>query len=239
MGSRRVRAIMTPRHDIQWVDADNPTEAILQGVRRCRHEQIVVARGTLDNVVGMLRKHDLLDMHFDGKLPTASSDEGTAALLMAVRPPLVMHDGATVTQVLDAFKRRLVLMALIYDEYGALRGVVTQADLLEALAGEIVDTDDDMGAIKREDGSFVADGARSFHDIFSQTGIKANPQDAGEYWTLAGFVLSRLGRIPVTGDTVDYDVEGETWRFAVSQMDGHRIDEVSFRRLEQHKQAAE
>ena len=55
---------------------------------------------------------------------------------MAVRAPLVVHDGATVMQVLDTFKNRLVQMGLIYDEYGALRGVVTQADLLEALAGD-------------------------------------------------------------------------------------------------------
>jgi putative hemolysin len=234
MGNRRVRAIMTPRHDIQWVDADSSTEAILHGVRHSRHEQIVVARGTLDNVLGILRKQDLLDMHLDGKLPAASSNEGSAALLMALRPPLVIHDGATVTQVLDAFKNRLVLMALIYDEYGALRGVVTQADLLEALAGEVMDVDDDMAVIKREDGSFVADGARPFQDIFLQIGIKASPNDAGEYRTLAGFVLSRFGRIPVSGDEVECELGSEVWRFAVTQMDGHRIDEVCIRHLDAH-----
>ena len=231
MGSRRVRAIMTPRHEIQWVNADGSIEAILHGVRHSRHEQVVVARGTLDNVVGILRKHDLLDMHLDGKLPTAGADEGSAALLMALRPPLVMHDGATVTQILDVFKKRLVSMALIYDEYGVLRGVITQADLLEALTGELLDADDDMEAIRREDGSFVASGARPFQDIFLQIGIKAGPNDAGECWTLAGFVLSRLGHIPVTGDGVDCTFEGEAWRFTVTQMEGRRIDEVCIRHL--------
>ena len=230
MASRRVRAIMTPRHEIQWVDADSPVETLLHGVRSSRHEQIVVARGALDNVLGILRKQDLLDMHLDGKLPGAGGSAD--ALLLAVRPPLVMHDGATVTQMLDAFKRRLVLMALIYDEYGALRGLVTQADLLEALAGEIVDTDDDGVAVRQEDGSFLAPGARSYADIFGQIGIPAVPAENTGFWTLAGFVLSRLGRVPVNGDAVACEFADQRWRFTVAAMDGRRIDEVVIRREE-------
>ena len=231
MGNRRVRSIMTPRHDVDWVDANGGTEAILRGVRHGRHEQIVVARGTLDDVVGILRKQDLLDMHLDGKLPAEDSEDGRAALLRAVRAPLVVHDGASVTQVLDMFKRRLVQMGLVYDEYGALRGVVTQADLLEALAGEIVDTDDDMAVVMREDGSYVVDGARPFGDVFAQVGIAAAANDASEYRTLAGFVLSRLGRIPVEGDSVECEVGGAEWCFDVTRMDGRRIDEVTMRRV--------
>ena len=232
MGNRRVRAIMTPRHDIDWVDADGTIQDILRGIRHGRHEQIVVAKGTLDDVVGILRKHDLLDMHLDGKLPTEDSEDGRAALLRAVRAPRIVHDRATVTQVLEMFKQRLVQMGLIYDEYGALRGVVTQADLLEALAGEIVDTDDDTAVIRREDGSYLADGARPFQDVFMQVGISAIPADAGEYRTLAGFVLARLGRIPVSGDEVDCEIDGTAWRFGVARMDGRRIDEVSVRRVD-------
>ncbi|RYC29452.1 HlyC/CorC family transporter [Lichenibacterium minor] len=230
MGNRRVRSIMTPRHDVDWVDADGTTDAILRGVRHGRHEQIVMTKGTLDDVVGILRKQDLLDMHLDGKLPTEDSEDGRAALLRAVRAPLVVHDGASITQVLDMFKQRLVQMGLVYDEYGSLRGVVTQADLLEALAGEIVDTDDDMSVVVREDGSYVADGARPFQDVFAQVGIAPPPSEASEYRTLAGFVLSKLGRIPVSGDSVECEVGGSEWCFAVTRMEGRRIDEVSMRR---------
>ncbi len=231
MGNRRVRAIMTPRHDVDWVDASGTTSSILRGIRQGRHEQIVVANGTLDDVVGIMRKQDLLDMHLDGKLPVEDTDSARAALLMAARAPLVLHDGATVTKVLETFKQRLVQMGLIYDEYGALRGVVTQADLLEALAGEIVDTDDDASVIAREDGSFLADGARPFGDVFAQVGIPTLPADAGEYRTLAGFVLSRIGRIPVSGDEVACEVGDEAWRFEVTRMEGRRIDEVALRKV--------
>ena len=231
MGNRRVRAIMTPRHDVDWVDADSSVETILRGVRHGRHEQIVVARGTLDDVVGILRKQDLLDMHLDGKLPTSDAEDGRAILLRAVRAPLVIHDGATVTQILETFKHRLVQMGLIYDEYGTLRGVVTQADLLEALAGEIVDTDDDTAVVRLEGGTYLADAALPYQDILSQIGIKIVPKDDGEYRTLAGFVLSKLGRIPVVRDSVEYGIGGETWKFEVARMDGHRIDEVSIRKM--------
>ena len=226
MGERRIRAVMTPRHDVYWVDANGTTEAILRGVRQGRHEQIVMARGALDDVVGVLRKQDLLDMHLDGKLPLPESDEGAAALLMAVRAPLVVHDGATVLQVLDAFKSRLVHMALVYDEYGALRGVVTQADLLEALAGEIPDAADDVSIMRRDDGSFLVDATLPVQETFASVGLATPPDDGGEYRTLAGFVLSRMGRIPVTGDGFEWDALGDVWRFEVMVMDGHRIDEV-------------
>ena len=209
-----------------WVDANGTTEAILRGVRQGRHEQIVMGRGTLDNVVGILRKQDLLDMHLDGKLPSPGSDEGSTALLMAVRPPLVVHDGATVLQVLDAFKHRLVQMALIYDEYGALRGVVTQGDLLEALAGEIPDADDDVAIMRRDDGSFLVDATLPVQETFASVGLTTPTDNGSEYRTLAGFVLSRMGRIPVTGDSFEWGVSGDVWRFEVMIMDAHRIDEV-------------
>jgi putative hemolysin len=226
MGERRVRAIMTPRHDVYWVDADGTAEAVLHGIRQGRHEQIVVARGSLDSVVGVLRKQDLLDLHLDGKLPLPGTGEGSAALLAAVREPLVVPDSATVLQVLDTFKNRPVQMALIYDEYGALRGVVTQADLLEALAGDIPDADDEAAVTRREDGSFLVEATLSIQETFAHVGIGALPIDGGDYRTLAGFALSRFGRIPVAGDHFEWDGAGDARRFEGVDMDGHRIDKV-------------
>jgi hypothetical protein len=124
---------------VYWIDADDPPEAMLHGVRQSRHEQVVL--GSLDEVIGVLRKQDLFDLHLDGKLLRDGGD-GSAALLAALREPLVVHDGATVVQVLETFKNRPVQMALIVDEYGALRGLSRrptssgrqQADSTEARA---------------------------------------------------------------------------------------------------------
>ncbi len=230
MGERRVRAIMTPRHDVYWINADDTPDTLLRAIRQSRHEQVVVARGTLDKVVGVLRKQDLLDLHLDGKLPqVGAGDAGgqaSEALLSAVREALVVHDGATILQVLETFKNRPVQMALIVDEYGAFRGVVTQTDLLEALAGEIPDADDEAAVTRHEDGSFLVDATLSIQDTFDHLGIGKVPQDGAEYRTLAGFMLSRLGRIPAAGDHFEWDGAGDARRFEVVDMDGHRVDKV-------------
>ena len=206
MGDRRVRAIMTPRHDVYWIDAEDDAETMLRGIRKSRHEQVVVARGTLDKVVGILRKQDLLDLHLDGKLLPSSDGASPTTLVDALREPLVVHDGSTVLQVLEAFKNRPIQMALIVDEYGAMRGVVTQTDLLEALAGEIKD-DDELAVTKRDDGSFLVDATLPVPEAFEHLGIARDADHGGEYRTLAGFVLSRMGRIPGTGDHFDWETD--------------------------------
>ena len=225
MGERRVRTIMTPRHDIFWIDADGTPEAMLQGVRASRHEQVVVAKGTLDQVLGVLRKQDLLDLHLDGGRLLDREACDSSHLLAVMREPLVVHDGATVLQVLETFRNRPIQMALIVDEYGALRGVVTQTDLLEALAGDIND-DDELDVVKREDGSFLVDATMAIQDAFEQLGIAKVPDDYSEYRTLAGFVLRRLGHVPAPGEQFEWDTAGDVRRFHVVDLDGHRIDKV-------------
>ena len=225
MGERRIRTIMTPRHDIYWIDANGTPEVMLQGVRGSRHEQVVVAKGTLDQVVGVLRKQDLLDLYLDGKLLLERDGGGSDHLLALMREPLIVHDGATVLQVLETFRNRPIQMALIVDEYGALRGVVTQTDLLEALAGEIKD-DDELDVIRREDGSFLVDATMAIQDAFEQLGIAKVPDDYSEYRTLAGFILRRLGHIPAKGEQFEWATDGDVRRFEVIDLDGHRIDKV-------------
>ena len=225
MGERRIRTIMTARHDIYWIDANEPPDAMLRRVRGSRHEQVVVADGTLDKVVGVLRKQDLLDLHLDGKALHQADASGASNLMEALREPLVVHDGATVLQVLETFRNRPIQMALIVDEYGALRGVVTPTDLLEALAGEIND-DDELDVVRQEDGSFLVDATMAIQDAFAQLGIAKVPDDYSEYRTLAGFILRRLGHIPAVGELFEWDTAGDVRRFQVVDLDGHRIDKV-------------
>ena len=115
---------------------------------------------------------------------------------------------------------------MIVDEYGALRGIVTQTDLLEALAGDITDLKGELDVMKREDGSFLVDATMPVQEAFGQLGIEELPDDGGEYRTLAGFVLWRLGHIPVTGEHFEWEAAGDARRFEVIDMDGHRVDKV-------------
>ena len=230
MGERRIRTIMTPRHDIYWVDANDSAQDMLRRIRDSRHEQILVARGTLDQVLGVLRKQDILDLCLDGKLSPGKDGAGEDGagerdLLAAVREPLAVHDGSTVLQVLETFRNRSIQMAIIVDEYGALRGVVTQTDLLEALAGEIEDGGE-LDVVRREDGSLLVDATMALLDAFQQLGISAIPDDGHEYRTLAGFVLRQLGHIPVVGERFEWDTGDGVQSFEVVEMEGYRIDKV-------------
>jgi CBS domain containing-hemolysin-like protein len=127
-----------------------------------------------------------------------------------------------VLSVLEQFKAQPVRMAIVVDEYGALQGLVTQTDLLEAIAGDIADTADSHPEVfVREDGSLLVDGSMSAVEAFARLEIVDWPRDE-DFHTIAGFVLSRLARMPEEGDQVTWG----GWRFEVVDMDGRRIDKL-------------
>lgn len=212
LGDRRVREIMTPRHEVEWVDLEDEREHVLRAVRECSHAHVVVSRGGVDEVVGVLRKQDLLDQMLDGRGPDVTA---------AMRPPNVVHEAMTVLAVLETFQRNSVQMAVIVDEYGSLEGIVTQTDLLEAIAGDIPAPGEDPTVVEREDGSLLIDGMMPAEDAFERLGFAERP-DTDDFTTLAGFVIFRLGRIPSAGDYV----ETQGWRLEVVDMDGRRIDKI-------------
>ena len=211
IGDRRISDVMTPRVDIDWIDMDDDREETLRRIRECHHEQLLVGRGSIDEPLGMVLKRNLLDQILDGQ---------PLDPLAVIREPLVVHEAMTIFQVLEQFKRGPVRLAMIVDEYGSPQGIVTQTDLLEAIAGNLPDaTGEAPEAIEREDGSFLVDGMMSAQDGFERLEI---PPTEGGFHTVAGFVLSRLGHLPVVGEHFDY----EGWRFEVVDLDGRRIDKV-------------
>ncbi|HLC08735.1 MAG TPA: hemolysin family protein, partial [Methyloceanibacter sp.] len=211
IGDRRISDIMTPRVDVEWIDADDTAEESLKRIRACRHEQLLVAKGSIDEPIGMVLKKDLLDQILDGK---------SLAPLAVMRKPLVVHEAMTIFRVLDQFKTAPVRLATIVDEYGGLEGIVTQTDLLEAIAGNLPDVvGEEPEAIEREDGSLLIDGMMSAQDAFDRLSIP--PADGG-FHTIAGFALSQFGHLPIAGEHFDY----AGWRFEVVDLDGRRIDKI-------------
>jgi CBS domain containing-hemolysin-like protein len=212
IGNRRITDIMTPRVDVEWVDADDDRKEILKRIRACRHEQLLVGKGTIDEPIGMIVKKDLLDQVLDGK----ALDPMTV-----LRQPIALHEAMPVFRALEQFKRAPVRLATILDEYGVLQGIVTQTDLLEVIAGELPEVEgEEPGIVERADGSLLIDGMMSAQDAFDQLGFKQRPE--GDFHTVAGFALSELGHLPEAGETFDY----EGWRFEVVDLDGRRIDKV-------------
>lgn len=210
IGHRSVSDFMTPRPEVEWVDANADREEVLRRFRESRHGQMVVSRGTVDQVLGIVRKQDVLDQPLDGK---------PLDPLALVREALVLHDREPLLNVFERFKRYSIGMAVVVDEYGSLAGIVTQTDLLRAIVGELEGEPPKL--VEREDGSMCIDGGIVAADAFDHLQIQNRPSQ-GQFHTLAGFALLRLGRIPAVGDFFLW----EGWRFEIMKMDGRRIDKL-------------
>jgi putative hemolysin len=215
--SRAVRTIMTPRPNLAWVDLDEPKDAIASKIRACPYAQLLVSRGSIDDIAGVVRKQDLLQQMLDG----AALD--VRSLLL---PPLVVPEGASILRTLDLFRKTPVNTAVVVDEYGTIQGIVTRTDLLEAVAGDLPDVDVGAGpkVTRRSDGSLLIDAAMPMSDIVDMDGFRQLP--VGDFVTLAGFVLAQLGHIPEAGEEFAWD----GWRFRVVEMDGRRVNTVQVER---------
>ena len=213
-----VRTIMTPRPRVQWVDLNGPKEQILNRIRTCPHAQLLVCRGSIDEVVGIVRKQDLADHILDGQSPDVEQ---------VTRPPLIVHESTAILRTLDLFRKTPVHTAIVVDEFGALQGIVTRTDLLETVAGDLpkIDAPARPKITQREDGSYLIEASVPFPDVMRLIGMSAAP--SGDYVTLAGFILSQLHELPKPGDHVMW----ASWRFEVVDMDGRRIDMI----LAQHQ----
>ena len=152
---------MTPRVDVDWIDIDDDRDDILRTIRECRHGQLLVGKGNIDEPLGIILKRDLLDQVLDRQ----------ALDPMAVlRQPLVVHEAMRIFKVLEQFKKAPVRLATIVNEYGGLEGIVTQTDLLEAIAGDLADVEgEEPDVVEREDGSLLIDGMMSAQDAFDRT----------------------------------------------------------------------
>ena len=216
LDDRPVRELMTPRPNVVWLDAEDPPEEVLRLARESRHSYFPVARGGLDNLLGLASVKD------DWARGAAGHPAESPGALR--RPPLV-SEGAPATSALEAFKRSGLPLALVIDERGHAEGVVTLTDVLEALVGEVPDADEpaDEAIVRREDGSWLVDGLLAAEELEDRLGISERPrrEEAG-YQTVGGMVMEALGRVPAAGDRFEY--KGHS--FEVVEMDGWRVDKV-------------
>jgi putative hemolysin len=213
MRERRIAEIMTPRVEIDWIDADDPPDKIRRDLQASRHEQMLVARGDINRLVGMVLKKDLLDQALGG----AAIDP-----LAVVRQPLLLQAFTPMIKVVEQFRRAPVRLAVVIDEYGNVEGLVTHTDLLEAIAGELAENAGaDPAFLRQEDGALVLDGLMSAHEAFRHLGWPEPAPEAG-FHTIAGFVLARLTHLPEQGEAF---VE-HGWRFEIVDLQGRRINRL-------------
>ena len=220
LGDRTVASIMTPRLDIDWIDITDAPESIRATLAEGRQPRWVVCKETVEHVLGIIHAEDLLAKTISGT-PIAIPDDLRAML----RQPLYVPDSMPVYRLLDEFRSARQEVAVVLDEYGGVQGLVTFDDILEALVGEYAGTtpDDEPSVVQRDDGSWLVDGSVSLDEL--ETRLDLDPMPLAErrgFRTVAGFVFARLGRVPKSGDAVQWG----GLRFEVVDMDGRRIDKV-------------
>ena len=213
LADKPVRAIMTPRTELAWIDRTDPPKDIALALKAAPHSRIVVCEGSIDNVVGIVQAKDLLDRIISG---------GDLSIGAALRQPIVVPDTVTALDALERLKTDPLGLALVLDEYGSFEGVVTVADMLEAIVGDPADT----AAQPAEPGvegetSLVMDGMMPVDEAKARLSLPDLPGE-GTYHTLAGLLLALLRRVPKAGDQIVF----AGWRFEVLAMDGRRVEKV-------------
>ncbi|MBU6498458.1 MAG: hemolysin family protein, partial [Rhodospirillales bacterium] len=211
LADKPVRAIMTPRTEIAWIDRTDPARDIIATLKAAPHSRFVVCDRSIDNVVGVVQAKDMLDRILDGK---------ELSIAAALRQPMVMPDTVTALDALERLKSDLLGLALVLDEYGSFEGVVTAADVLQAIVGDVEPAPPEPGT-EPEQGTLLLDAAMPVDEVKARLDLPDLPA-AGSYHTLAGLVLALLRRVPQPGDRIVFG----GWLFEVVAMDGRRVERV-------------
>ncbi|HEY1114743.1 MAG TPA: hemolysin family protein [Chitinophagaceae bacterium] len=212
LGDRNITSLMTHRSDIIWFDVNDNEVMIREKIMEDPHSIYPICEGDLDEIKGVISLKDIYIS--DDKVPFRE----------LMQPALFVPDNNTAYQVMEKFKESKIHTCFIVDEYGSVRGMITLNDIMEAIVGEIPETDvADYEIVQREDGSFLVDAQIPFYDFLSRF-EKTEWVSEGDYSfdTLAGCILHELERIPQTGDKLDW----KDFHIEIVDMDGHRIDKV-------------
>jgi putative hemolysin len=218
LGDRPVRGLMTPRTDVDWIDLSADEEEIKARLISTGHSRLPVGEATADTMIGVVQTRELLAALLSGQPLDVRAHARNAPIIPETMDAL---------DLLKVLRDAPVPMALIHDEYGHFEGLVTPADILEAIAGVFQSDSDgrEPYAVERADGSWLLSGAMPSDEMADLLGI---PLPAGSgYQTAAGFMLAQLRRLPATGESV----ESYGWRFEVVDLDGRRIDKLLVSRI--------
>ncbi|WP_066272748.1 hemolysin family protein [Hydrogenophaga palleronii] len=220
LDDRQLTSIMVPHAEIEWLEAEDNVDTAVQKAWTTGHSWYPVCRGGLEDVVGVIHLPRLL----------ALQAEGNNELLMRhVLPAVFVPETLSGMELLEQFRERATRMVFVVDEYGVVQGLLTPLDMLEAITGELSPrVAVDAWATRRDDGSWLVDGAMPVAELKSRLHIDELPdEDKGRYNTVAGLMQT------VAGDLLGQreHVEAAGWRFEVLVLDGRRIDQVLITQL--------
>jgi putative hemolysin len=214
LADRPVREVMTPRIEVDWVDADAGPDEIRAKLLETPHTRLPVGRGTVENIVGIIQARDVMATLLRGQ---------TVDLEALLRPVSIVPDQVDAMDALKVLREADVPMLMVHDEYGHFEGIVTPADLLSSIAGEFasdLDLYEEPMVVEREDGSLLVSGQMAIDALAERIQLKLDEER--DYATVAGFALAVLRRLPHEGE--HFSEQG--WRFEIVDMDGRKIDKL-------------
>ena len=221
LAERPVREMMTPRTEVDWIEADAGADEIRETIEGSSHSLLPVAAGSPDTVLGVVKVRDVLAALVAGR---------RVALRDMMRKVEVVPDQLDAMDALRVLQSAEVAMAVVHDEYGHFEGIVTPVDLLTAIVGNFASDSDDgdlPSVVEREDGSLLVSGSLSADALADRLGLEYG--EDREFGTAAGYALSVMKKLPAEGE---YFTD-QGWRFEVVDMDGRRIDKLLVSRADE------
>ena len=219
LAERPVREMMTPRTEVDWIEADADAKLIRKTIKESPHSLLPVADGSPDQILGIVKVREVLAAMVAG---------GDISIREMAIKAEVVPDQLDAMDALRVLQSADIAMAVVHDEYGHFEGVVTPVDLLTALVGNFVSDQDEGDSpliVERKDGSLVISGALSADALSDRLGLDYG--DTREFGTAAGYALSVLKRLPVAGESF----EDQGWSFEIVKMDRRRIDKILVREV--------
>jgi putative hemolysin len=219
LADRPVRNVMTPRTDVDWIDADADPDEVRETLLDTPHTRLPVAEGSVEAIIGIVQARDVMSALLRGQ---------PVDLRALARPVAIVPDQVDAMDALETLRQADVPMVMVHDEYGHFEGIVTPADLLSAIAGEFAsdhDLYDEPMLVEREDGSLLISGQMPIDSLADRLDLTL-PEDP-EYATVAGFALWAFKHLPQVGESFD----DQGWRFEIVDLDGRKIDKLLVERV--------
>ncbi len=204
---RKAEDILTHRVDLEGIPVDTPKEEIGRVFAQSRFSRLLVYEESIDNIVGVIHQKDFYVGDGISKKPLED----------IISPPVFIHKSEKITDLLKLLQKQKSHIAIVIDEYGGTLGIVTMEDILEELVGEIWDEHDEVEEDfkKLSDDTFMVDCGVNIEDFCEFFDIECDSDSV----SFGGWIMEQLGKIPVKGDTFDYD----NLHITVSETDTHRV----------------
>ena len=216
LDDRHISTLMTPHTEIVTLDVTDSPEEIRAKLSACDYSSVPVVRGSLDDLVGIVRANDIVTQLLAAE---------PLNLETLAQPVLFVPEITTVSRLVEQLRQSAEHSVMVIDEHGGIQGLITEHDILEAIVGDLPSAQDlsQPQAVQRDDGSWLLDGLMTLDEVRDVLDIGLVPGEGrGTFETLGGFIMDRLGAVPTTGAHFDWG----SYRFEVVDMDEHRVDKI-------------